>query len=55
MKFLVDAQLPRRLAIRLREHGHDAVHTFDLPRRNATSDNEITDLSISSDNAPEGT
>lgn len=26
MKFLVDAQLPRRLAPRLREAGHDAIH-----------------------------
>jgi transposase len=28
MKFLVDAQLPRRLAYRLREAGHDALHTL---------------------------
>jgi predicted nuclease of predicted toxin-antitoxin system len=31
MKFLVDAQLPRRLTYRLREAGHDALHTLDLP------------------------
>ena len=41
MKFLVDAQLPRRLAYRLRELGHDAVHTLDLPDRNRTSDREV--------------
>jgi predicted nuclease of predicted toxin-antitoxin system len=41
MKFLVDAQLPRRLAIRLQEAGHDAIHTLDLPEGNRTSDHEI--------------
>ena len=29
MKFLVDAQLPRRLARRLQAAGHDAIHTID--------------------------
>jgi predicted nuclease of predicted toxin-antitoxin system len=32
MKFLVDAQLPRRLIYRLRERGHDAIHNNDLER-----------------------
>jgi hypothetical protein len=32
MTFLVDAQLPRRLAHRLRDRGHDALHTLDLER-----------------------
>ncbi len=41
MKFLVDAQLPRRLAIRLSEAGHDALHTLDLPNANRTTDAEI--------------
>ncbi len=41
MKFLVDAQLPRRLAHRLRAAGHDVVHTLDLPNGNRTSDTEI--------------
>ena len=30
MKFLVDAQLPRRIALWLCEQGHDALHTLDL-------------------------
>jgi predicted nuclease of predicted toxin-antitoxin system len=34
MKFLVDAQLPRRLARLLTATGHDAIHTLDLPRGN---------------------
>lgn len=42
MKWLVDAQLPRRLATRLNDHGHDATHTLDLPEENATTDSEIS-------------
>jgi predicted nuclease of predicted toxin-antitoxin system len=34
MKFLVDAQLPRRLAQWLQAEGHEAVHTRDLPKGN---------------------
>ncbi|MBM3130635.1 MAG: hypothetical protein FJ009_18650 [Chloroflexi bacterium] len=45
MNFLVDAQLPRRLAHRLRASGHSAVHTLDLPRQNRTSDIEIGEIS----------
>ena len=41
MKFLVDAQLPRRLARHLNGLGHDAMHRLDLPLRNATPDHEI--------------
>ena len=46
MRFLVDAQLPRRLARRLREGGHDAVHTLDLPDGNRTTDAEINRRSV---------
>lgn len=41
MRFLVDAQLPRRLASALADLGHDTIHTLDLPNRNATSDREV--------------
>lgn len=41
MKFLVDAQLPRRFCSWLTEAGHDAMHTLDLPRGNRTSDTDI--------------
>jgi predicted nuclease of predicted toxin-antitoxin system len=41
VRFLVDAQLPRRLARELVESGHDAIHTLDLPEKNATWDSEI--------------
>lgn len=45
MKFLVDAQLPRRLVRRLREAGHEALHTLDLPLGNRTTDALIIELS----------
>jgi predicted nuclease of predicted toxin-antitoxin system len=31
MKFIVDAQLPRKLALWLQSQGFDALHTLDLP------------------------
>lgn len=46
MKLLIDAQLPRRLASRLREAGHEATHTLDLPLGNRTLDTVIKELSI---------
>lgn len=45
MKFLVDAQLPVRLAKFLQASGYDTLHTRDLPQQNATSDTEISDRS----------
>jgi predicted nuclease of predicted toxin-antitoxin system len=44
MRFLVDAQLPRRLARLLAAANHDAVHTLDLPRRNLTPDDELLEI-----------
>lgn len=41
MKFLVDAQLPKRFTAWLSEAGHDARHTLDLPLGNRTPDEEI--------------
>lgn len=46
MKFIVDAQLPKSLAKWLREQGHDAIHTLDLPLKNATDDLDINELSL---------
>ena len=46
MRFLVDAQLPRGLVARLREAGHEATHTLDLPRGNSTPDSFINELSL---------
>ena len=46
MKFLVDAQLPVRLAKFLQASGYDTLHTRDLPQQNATSDTAINDISV---------
>ena len=46
MKFLVDAQLPRRLCEVLEEYDHDAIHTLDLNKGNATTDHQINALSL---------
>lgn len=44
MKFIVDAQLPRRLSHWLNENGHDSKHTLDLVKKNKSSDIEISQL-----------
>ena len=41
MKFLVDAQLPRRLSGLLNSLGHEALHTLDLPQKNHTPDETL--------------
>ena len=44
MNFLVDAQLPRRLARFLTAAQHDAVHTLDLLKGNRTPDAEVCEI-----------
>lgn len=46
MKFLVDAQLPVRLANFLQASGYDTLHTRDLPEQNTTSDTQINNISL---------
>jgi predicted nuclease of predicted toxin-antitoxin system len=46
MKFLVDAQLPVRLARFLQTSGYDTIHTKNLPQQNSTSDTQINDISV---------
>jgi predicted nuclease of predicted toxin-antitoxin system len=41
MKFLVDAQLPFRLARFIAHKDHDVIHTDDMPNEERTSDTEI--------------
>ena len=41
MKFLVDAQLPVGLVNGMRQLGHDAVHTSELPMGNRTTDADV--------------
>ncbi|MBE2268161.1 MAG: DUF5615 family PIN-like protein [Anaerolinea sp.] len=45
MNFLVDAHLPRRLALAIATQGHDVKHTLDLPNANKTKDHQINDVS----------
>lgn len=47
MKFVVDAQLPLRLARHLSDHGHDAIHSLQLPQGNRTSDAELAETADS--------
>jgi predicted nuclease of predicted toxin-antitoxin system len=44
MRFVVDAQLPRRLSKWLSSAGHDSIHTLDLPERNETADLSVAAL-----------
>jgi predicted nuclease of predicted toxin-antitoxin system len=46
MKFVVDAQLPRRLARELAAAGHEVTHTLDFSLGNRTPDGEIAALAI---------
>jgi predicted nuclease of predicted toxin-antitoxin system len=41
MKFLVDAQLPRRAVKWLEAAGAEAMHRLDLPEGNRTSDTKV--------------
>jgi predicted nuclease of predicted toxin-antitoxin system len=42
VKFIVDAQLPLKVAAALTAAGHNAVHTLNLPDQNRSSDAFIT-------------
>ena len=46
MKFIVDAQLPRRLAHQLIAAGHAAAHTLDLAKGNRSTDEDIRSFAI---------
>lgn len=46
MKFLIDAQLPRRLAHQLKAAGFETTHTLDLPQGNRTTDQSLITLSL---------
>ncbi len=46
MKFLIDAQLPRKLVKTISDAGYRAIHTLLLPNANKTTDADINKLSI---------
>jgi predicted nuclease of predicted toxin-antitoxin system len=46
MKFLVDAQVPRKLAKTINDAGYRAIHTLLLPDANKTTDAYINQLSV---------
>jgi len=41
MRFIIDAHLPRKIADKFIELGHEAIHTKDLPSGNETDDADI--------------
>jgi predicted nuclease of predicted toxin-antitoxin system len=43
VKFLVDPQLPRRMTVWLATAGHDAIHTFELPDGNRSTDKQVNE------------
>ena len=49
MRFLIDANLPFRLALALKSKGHDIIHTDDLPYKERTTDREIRELAVKQD------
>ena len=49
MKFLIDANLPFRLAKVLNDKGFDILHTDNLPDKERTTDKEIRRISVEQD------
>lgn len=46
MKFLVDANLPFKLAQLIKASGFDAIHTDDLPNKERSTDKEIITVAL---------
>lgn len=44
MRFLVDAQMPKRFCAWLAKAGHDAIHTLDPPLGNHTPDTTVLEI-----------
>lgn len=49
MRFLIDANLPFRLAKALKARNYDILHTDELPNKERTSDKEIREISVTQD------
>ena len=46
MRFIVDAQLPKKISSFLNYKGYDSLHTLDLPNSNKTKDSELNTISL---------
>ncbi len=46
MKFLLDAHLPPSLRKVFASAGHDAIHTLELPHKNASRDGILNEVSM---------
>ncbi|MBC6409542.1 MAG: DUF5615 family PIN-like protein [Ekhidna sp.] len=46
VKFIVDAQLPKRITNFLSDKGLDSIHTLDFENKNRTKDKEIIENSL---------
>jgi len=46
MKFIIDAQLPFKLAVFIEEQGFDAIHKDNLPDKERTKDTFIRELAV---------
>jgi predicted nuclease of predicted toxin-antitoxin system len=49
VKFLVDVQLPARLALLLNRAGDETIHTSDLPNGNASTDAQVVEIADAQD------
>jgi hypothetical protein len=52
LNFIIDAQLPKRLATWLRAQGHDCIHTKDLRFQNRMTDSQILRIAREQDCCP---
>jgi predicted nuclease of predicted toxin-antitoxin system len=46
MKFLIDANLPFKLALLLKNKGYEIIHTDNLKNKERTTDNEIRKIAL---------
>jgi len=46
MKFLIDANLPHKLALLLKNKGYNVIHTDNLRNKERTTDNEIRKIAL---------
>lgn len=46
MKYLIDAQLPKRLSLFMQDLGYDTIHTLDLTDKNNTKDSDLNLISL---------